>query len=140
MTTYKETRGTNIQSFSSDPANPIAGQVWYNTTSNALKVSDGPVVSAWATANSMNTARQSLAGTGTQTAALAFGGWAPGRSALTESYNGTNWTEVNDLNSARSALGGAGTTTAALAFGGKPATAATEEFSETGGTTTIDTE
>ena len=50
-----------------------------------------------------------LAGAGTQTAGLAFGGQlfppnAP--TAITESYNGTAWTEVNDLNTARSRLAG----------------------------------
>ena len=37
MTTYKELKGTNIEVNSSDPSNPIEGQVWYNTTSNVLK-------------------------------------------------------------------------------------------------------
>jgi hypothetical protein len=32
---------------------------------------------AWATGGSLNTARASLAGVGTQTAALAFGGYPP---------------------------------------------------------------
>ena len=40
-----------------------------------------------------------LAGCGTNTAALGFGGYAPGApTAATESWNGTNWTVVNNLN------------------------------------------
>jgi hypothetical protein len=40
---------------------------------------------------------------GTQTAALAFGGYtAPGVvSVATESYNGSSWTSVNSMNTAR---------------------------------------
>jgi hypothetical protein len=48
---------------------------------------------------------------------------------------------VNDLNTARQRLAGAGIQTAALGFGGKTTptttTAATEEFSETGGNKSI---
>ena len=131
MATYKETKGTNVENFSSDPANPVDGQVWYNTTSNVLKVNN-PEVGSWATANNMNTAAYARGGAGTQTAALAFGGIPP-NTGLTETYNGTNWTEVNDLNTARYTLAGAGTNTAALAFGGdNPGnTAATETWNGT---------
>jgi hypothetical protein len=51
----------------------------------------------WTEVNDLNTARARLAGAGTQTAALAFGG-SPAKRILTESWNGTSWTEVNDLN------------------------------------------
>ena len=30
MTTFKEIRGTAVQSVSSDPTNPEVGQIWYN--------------------------------------------------------------------------------------------------------------
>jgi hypothetical protein len=60
-----------------------------------------------------------LAGAGTQTAALAFGGYTPpATTAATEEYNGSTWTSVNSMNTARRYVGGAGTQTAALAFGG----------------------
>jgi hypothetical protein len=59
-----------------------------------------------------------LAGVGTNTASLVFGGLTPSVTAITESYNGSNWTEVADLNTARDMLGGGGTNTSALAFGG----------------------
>ena len=70
MTTYKEINGTNIEAVSSDPSNPVEGQVWYNTTTNVVK--GAALISSWATASGMNTARSSLAGTGIQTSALAF--------------------------------------------------------------------
>jgi hypothetical protein len=42
--------------------------------------------------NPLNTARDELAGAGTQTAALGFGGSPPGTGSNTEEYDGTNWT------------------------------------------------
>jgi hypothetical protein len=83
----------------------------------------------------LNTARGKLAGCGTQTAALGFGGYAGyGKSifsnsncsiiptAATEEYDGSTWTaNPTGLNTARAYL-------AALAFGGcSTITAATEE-------------
>jgi hypothetical protein len=40
-----------------------------------------------------NTGRHNLAGCGTQTAALAFGG-SPPTTGATEEYDGTSWTSV----------------------------------------------
>jgi hypothetical protein len=66
----------------------------------------------------LNTARNDLAGCGTQTAALAFGGEYPIKTA-TEEYDGSTWTSnPTGLNTARDALAGVGTQTSALAFGG----------------------
>ena len=56
---------------------------------------------SWTEVNDLNTATSSLRGGGTQTSALATGGYAPGRSTKTESWNGTSWTEVSELNLAR---------------------------------------
>ena len=98
MAEYKGIHGIKIQNYTSDPANPLVGEVWYNSTSNSLKyfyVNSG----AWATGGDMNTARKQLGGSGTNTAALAFGGTT--NKNETEQYNGTAWTEVNNLNTAR---------------------------------------
>jgi hypothetical protein len=44
----------------------------------------------------------SLAGAGTQTAGLAFGGYSPGVSlAATEEYDGSSWTAGGSLNTAK---------------------------------------
>ena len=122
MATYKELHGTDIEVRSSDPSNPVDGQLWYNTTTEELKGARQFIGNAWSTGGTVNTARRYLAGTpsGTQTAALAFGGLSTAATGETESYNGTSWTEVNDLSNARQQLGGAGTQTSALAFGGGP--------------------
>ena len=89
----------------------------------------------------MNTSRSAGGGTGTQTAAIAFGGnLQPGYTNVTETWNGSNWTTVPaTLN--RPASGGiqaAGTTTASLAFGGTPpAAGATEEWSGSSNVTKV---
>jgi hypothetical protein len=87
----------------------------------------------------MNTAREGPGGAGTQTAALAFGGFSgPGTSitlTATELYDGTSWTSnPTGLNTARQQLASAGIQTAALGFGGytTAATAATEEWTGAG--------
>jgi hypothetical protein len=93
------------------------GQVFYNSTSDAFKVTQQPVSGGtWASGGSLNTARNFLSGSGagTQTSSIAFGGNTGSVSALTENYNGTSWTEVNDLNTARNGLAGFGTATAAI--------------------------
>ena len=138
MATYKEIKGTNIEVLSSDPSNPVEGQVWYNSTSNVLK---GSVLAAaaWANGGNMNTARDQLAAAGNSPSSttLIFGGDTTPHVANTELYNGSNWTEVNDLNTARRLLSGAGTNTAALAvsgFNGPPGSqnvAATETWNGT---------
>jgi len=52
---------------------------------------------SWATGGDLNTARNSLAGCGTQTAGLAFGGYIIGSNkADTEEYDGTAWAGNGD--------------------------------------------
>ena len=41
MADYIDIRGTAIEVLSSDPTNPVEGQIWYNTTSNTLKGYNG---------------------------------------------------------------------------------------------------
>ena len=120
MATYKEIKGTQIESLASDPSNPIEGQVWYNSTSAVLKGQVLTTAGAWSTGGNLNTGVEKSGGAGTQTSALSFGGKLPPTTDGTESYNGTSWTEVNALGTARNALGGAGASnTSALAFGGE---------------------
>jgi hypothetical protein len=91
--------------------------------------------SAWTTVNSMNTARNKLAGAGTQTAAVGFGGTPPTTGA-TEEYDGSSWTtSPASLGTARYGLAGAGTQASALGFGGYTGTTlltATEEWTGSG--------
>ena len=121
MSEYKGIAGTKIQNFSSDPSDPLEGQIWYNSTSSTLK---GLVLgtASWATGGNLNQGRHSSGGGGTsKDAALVFGGRGEPpnpKTANTELYNGTSWTEVNNLGTARYGLSGAGDQTAGLAFGG----------------------
>ena len=84
----------------------------------------------WSAGGALATARQALAGAGTQTAGLSFGGFATANSAVTEEYDGTTWSAGGALATARQTLAGAGTQTAGLSFGGAaPANSAvTEEY------------
>ena len=133
MTTYKEINGTNIKNLSSDPANPIEGQLWYNTTSGTLKGRSVSTLASWASGGSMAVAKTNFAGAGTQTAALAFGGQSPG--SATESYDGTSWTNLGNIFTQNvSNLAGCGTQTAALAFGGQLPPVGTDATSEFNGT------
>jgi hypothetical protein len=129
VSTYKKEFGTGVQNNAGDYTGAVQGQLWYNSTAGSFQFRSLTTAGAWSTGNNMNTARR-VEGTGTQTAALGFGGVF---SALTESYNGTSWTEVNDLNTARYELGPAGTQTSALGFGGAtpPAVAVTESWNGT---------
>ena len=72
MSTYYQIFGGKINVVTSDPSNPIEGQVWYNTTSEVLKYR-AATTSAWAAGGNLGTARDNLGGAGTQTAGLAFG-------------------------------------------------------------------
>ena len=67
MTTFKEIRGTAIESVSSDPTNPEIGQIWYNNTIGVLKGYQ-LVAAAWAAGGNLANTRQGGAGAGTQTA------------------------------------------------------------------------
>ena len=71
MATYKEIHGTNIEVVSSDPSNPVEGQIWYNTTTNVVKgVINNP--GSYVSGAGLNTFRTSLAGAGANyTTALA---------------------------------------------------------------------
>jgi hypothetical protein len=133
MAEYKGIKGFKVQYLSADPSNPIIGQTWYNDTSKDLKYTGATAAGAWATGNNMGTARYALAGAGTQTAGLAFGGYVGPptvNTTATEEYDGTNWASSNPLNTGRYSNAGAGTQTAGLVFGGYDlrSTAATEEY------------
>ena len=114
MANYQSVQGDLIESVTTDPSNPIEGQIWYNSSSGTLKVYK--TINAFSAGGSMNNARAAgPAQNGTQTAALAAGG---GYTTASESYNGIAWTNTSPINTAREAPGGAGTQTAALIWGG----------------------
>ena len=81
MVAYKGIKGFKVQSLASDPSDLIEGQVWYNTTSSALKYT-GPGVGAWTTGGQMANGRRVCAAFGTQSATVAGGGGPPTMEAL----------------------------------------------------------
>jgi hypothetical protein len=91
---------------------PSAATEEFNSSINT------PLSGVWASGGNLTTARSGLAGAGTQTEALGFGGRNPGVVANTEEYNGTSWSPSGNMTTARNALGSAGTQTAGLGFGG----------------------
>ena len=120
MATYKEVRGTKIREYTTNPDNPIEGDVWYNQTDNVSKYEISNVLSSWRSGGNLNSARSEGGSSGSSaTAALLFGGYDPSdHTTKTESYNGVSWTEVNDLNTARNGIWGAGPYTSAIFAGG----------------------
>ena len=108
MASYKDIQGFNIQNLTSDPV-PFA----------QAKEND-PYQGTWSSGGNLNTVKSASGSTGSQTAAITFGGDSTPtpKIANTELYNGTSWTEVNDLSTARASMGAAGTQTATLAIAG----------------------
>ena len=123
MATFKEIRGQLIKKYTTNPTNPLEGQIWYNSDTGTLK---GVVTSsAWSSASPLTTGRESMGRGGTQTDALVFGGDGDGptpvfRFNATEEYNGTGWATGGDLPVSINNIAGssAGSTTAAFGAGG----------------------
>ena len=116
MSTFKNIQGKNIRSYTTNAPNATAGEMWYNQSE--LKLKGVEAVSAWASSSPLATAKHSVMGSGTQTAALAAGGATPTYTNATEEYNGSGWSGGGNMGTARGAGGSCGTQTATLIFGG----------------------
>ena len=108
------------------------GQVYYNSGSNAFKVTQTVFgTGAWSSGGNLNQARSqggNNASGGSASIGLVSGGnkYSPGASYdNTEIYNGTAWTEVNNINTTRGYSTGAGTPAGALVVSGNTAPATT---------------
>ena len=96
------------------------GRMWLRTDlANIVRVVSSTGAGAWSAGGALAVARSSLAGAGSQTAGLSFGGHdgATIRNT-TEHYNGTVWSAGGALAVARHSLAGTGSQTAGLSFGG----------------------
>jgi len=133
MSEYSGIRGTRVKYLASDPTlnTSTEGQVWYNSTSGTLK--SLVQIKAWSAGGNMGTARYAVAGSGTQTAGLAIGGFAGSNQNATEEYSGFSWSSGGNLGTARYAGASGGTQTASFYAAGStyPPTVlqtATEEY------------
>ena len=131
MANYSTIHGFNIQSLASDPSNPSDGEVWYNTTSKALKGYGALGPSAWASTTAMNTGRSSSVNVGPSSSAVLIVGGDPGNLLFVEEWNGTTWTEKGDIAGSHSAGAGGGTIAAAIVCGGGTYYTTTETFDGT---------
>jgi len=118
------------------------GQLFFNSTTNTFKETIKDIPGAtWASSGALNSPRGNAGTSGTQTAALFYGGdGPPGTIAITELYNGSSWTEVGDLNIARSQtfFSNQGTSTAALNATGSPIATNVESWNGSSWTETTD--
>jgi hypothetical protein len=124
MTVYNTIRGLRVKNLSADPANPEAGQVWYNSTTGNLRVDGIQGAGTWASGGTYPTNGTNISGAGPQTAAIAFGARVypgpNGPSNISATYNGSSWTAVSPINTSRNNAGSAknGSQTAALMIAG----------------------
>ena len=119
MATYRELVGKKIKKVTSDPSDSIDGQMWYNSTTGAIR---GLAISeAWTSSANLGTARYSAAAFGSQTAGVvSMGTIYPGTSTnVTEHYDGTGWSSAANYPASGTGGGGAGTQTAGLIAGGQ---------------------
>jgi hypothetical protein len=121
MSEYRNLKGRKIKFLTSDLSGEAAeGQIFYSDTNNDFK--SVVASAAWSSGGNLVLGTGLMAGAGTQTAALGFGGYigpgTPNVVATTLEYNGNGWTSSGNLAAARSGMGGTGTQTAALGFGG----------------------
>lgn len=95
---------------------------WEDSTSWIDTTADSTAVIAnitWTTTSALNEAKYSLAGCGTTTDALCFGGYTgTWYIDTTEIWNGSSWAITSNLTEDKSSLAGCGTTSDALCFGG----------------------
>jgi hypothetical protein len=115
------------------------GQVFYNSTSNAFKVTKQSVSSGtWASGGTYPSPVLGSGGFGTQTAAVGIGGQlppaTPGSTNATNNYDGTSWTSSGNYPTSTYYLFGAGTQTAGLAAGGGGPPFSTASFEYDGST------
>ena len=77
MSTYEEIKGMKVREYTTNPDDPLEGQLWYNQTDSVAKYEALVTTAAFSTGTAYNSARASGASSGTRTSALISGG-APG--------------------------------------------------------------
>ena len=120
MANYITDHGNNIPIRSSDPSNPILGEVWYNTTSRSLKgvaSSNG----TWSSGGNIPTSLYSNSGSGSTPAGFSMGGGTgpvPAYVSATNTYDGTSWTGAPAMTISSGYAGACGTIPTTMYVGG----------------------
>ena len=117
MATFKEIRGQLIKKYTTNPTNPLEGQIWYNSTTGTLKAA--PLVAAWASGGALPTAKRQVGGFGLQTSAVCVCGQNPPALATAEEYNGATWAGITANPEVRIKPFATGVETAGLVGGGE---------------------
>ena len=109
---------TAFRTVATDPSPLVAGDVWYNSTSDAFKCSVSLI--AFAASSSITTPRTNHGGAGTPAAAVVFGGetTASTFTLTAEKWSGTAWSSTGSVSANRRQGNGCGTSSAALSCGG----------------------
>ena len=74
MSTYQGIRGLKIRDYTTNPDDPLEGQLWYNKTDQVGKYQVPNQTAAWRTGNNLNTGRFVVGSGGTATDGMIFGG------------------------------------------------------------------
>ena len=94
-----ETGATEEWGYPSGPSFLSAGQMWFNSSTSALKVygtAGGLPAATWSSGGNYPASIYAAAGFGTQDSAV-VGSYAPGGGTEAASYNGTSWTVITDV-------------------------------------------
>ena len=130
MSTYKAIKGQNIRVVSSDPSNLALGDIWYNSTSNLLKVVAQQA--SWSLTGDISTGRCMCFTGGTKDAGWIAGG-RPGNQTVSQDWDGTSFAVGNSLNTGANSGGKAGLYNSGLRAAGNGTGAGTtsEEYDGT---------
>ena len=121
MATYKSIVGQKIKKVTSDPSNPIEGQMWYNSTTGTLK-GRLTVAAAFASGGNLPVGSSYAGSSGTYTAAIySHGLYGPGpqpNDNKSFEYDGSSWTASGNVNQTMRNMGSSGVQTSAMVFCG----------------------
>ena len=160
MATYKEIKGVTVQTRDEDPVQndgswssggsinearyamggagltPTAAIIFGGSPAPGSPTLSSKTESyngtSWTEVNDMPAARAFNAGAGTSTAAVSFGGTAPGAQDSVYEWDGTNWSSnPNAYPASYYSMAAAGTATAAIISGGNPAQTVVNTFDGT---------
>ena len=132
MTTYREIVGKKIKKVTSDPSDSIDGQMWYNSTTGAIR--GLAILEGWSSAPNLGTGVYTGGSFGIQTAGVKVGGTKSPNTPINnvEHYDGTGWSNATAFPAAIASGSGAGTQTAGLIMGGRSPSRTTNAFKYNG--------